>query len=136
MGVDAFERFFEREYPGVHRSLVAALGDVAAADDAAQEAFLRAWLRWGRLQQMDRASAWVYVVAVRHALRRRGRSREDAMAEVAHGDTEDGMADDVAAVVDTTRLLLRLTERQRLVIVLRYYADLQLDEIADAIGRS
>ncbi len=140
-GVDAFEQFFEREYWRVHRSLVAALGDVGAADEAAQEAFVKAWLRWSRVGRMERAAAWVYVVAVRRALRRRTSAREEVADDANGVDRVDDrpagdMADNVVARLDAQRLLMRLTERQRLVLVLRYYADLQLDEIAEAVGIS
>ena len=134
--MDTFEAFFDREYARVHRSLVAALGDVAAADDAAQEAFVKAWLRWGRVQQMDRAAAWVYVVAVRRALRRRGLSREDAVEVVPLEAVDQGFADAVVGSIDGARLLRQLSPRQRLVVVLRFYSDLRLQEIADATGTS
>jgi len=134
--IDSFDALFDQEYARVHRYMVTALGDVAAADDAAQEAFLKAWLRWGRVRQMDRAAAWVYVVAVRRALRRRGRAREDAVELVPVHDLDGDVADIVVKAIDGARLLRRLTERQRLVVVLRFYADLQLQEIADATGTS
>ena len=134
--MDAFEAFFDREYARVHRSLVTALGDVAAADDAAQEAFVKAWLRWGHVQQADRPASWVYVVAVRRALRLRGRLREDLVEVVPMNGIDDGFAEIVVGSVDAARMLRRLTERQRLVVVLRFYADLRLQEIADAIGTS
>jgi len=132
--VEAFEAFFEREYARVCRSLFVVLGDMPAAEEAAQEAFVKAWLRWPRVAAMERPASWVYVVASRQAFRARRRTLPDE-----NGTT--GAVSDVAdAVVDRLaqqrRLVDVLTPRQRLVIVLRFHCDLRLDEIAEAAGTS
>src|SRR3954471_17396254 len=114
--MEAFEAFFEREYAKVCRSLFVALGDMGAAEEAAQEAFVKAWLRWPRVAAMERPASWVYVVAVRHALRIRRRAQISPSAPSEH---DDDVWDAVVDRLEQHRLLVQtLTPRQRLVIVL------------------
>jgi RNA polymerase sigma factor (sigma-70 family) len=137
VAADSFERFYELERLGVCRALTLALGDRAAAEEATQEAFVKAWLRWRRVSRMERPAGWVYVVAVRHALRaRRSLDRSSGLAAPAR-DVAVGVSDvDVDQRLDVHALLDRLAPRQRLAVVLRYYADLPLDDIAGAMACS
>jgi RNA polymerase sigma-70 factor (ECF subfamily) len=125
----SFATFFDENYVSVCRGLSMALGEARRAEEAAQEAFTRAYARWRRFSQMDRPAGWVYVTAVRVATRRR-----DPPAVRA----ERRSVDDVANVVVQRALLAeaidQLPERQRLAIVLRYGLDLSLDDVAAAIG--
>ena len=134
VGTPDFAEFYESEYPGLRRALSVALGDVGVAEEAAQEAFVKAWLRWRRVGRMERPVGWVYVVAVRHALR--GRARE--LARVPVLDTNAAPGDDVADAVGdrlvANEALAGLAPRQRLAIVLRFHSDLSLAEIADAMA--
>lgn len=127
--VAAFETFYDGHYASVCRALTVALRDRQLAEDSAQEAFTRAYVYWRRVSRMDRPAAWVYVVAVRVALKRRGRSAlpTDATAS----------PDLAQAVVDRETLnaaIDALPERQRIAVVLRYHADLPLAQVADAMG--
>src|SRR4051794_8931024 len=119
--MEAFEAFFEREYAKVCRSLFVALGDMGAAEEAAQEAFVKAWLRWPRVAAMDRPATWVYVVAARHEFRARRRVAPRATATV---ERDDDVADGVVERLTQQRMLLdTLTPRQRLMILLRFHCD-------------
>jgi RNA polymerase sigma factor (sigma-70 family) len=128
-----FEDFFLREYPRVVRALILALADRARAEDAAQEGFSRAFVSWTRVRAMDRPSAWVYVVALRHEQRRHRRvmSAPKLLPDAANVADPVSVATERAA---TYALLHALTARQRQVVVLRFYADLSLEEIASALG--
>jgi len=126
--VDDFDRFFFEHYPRVVGSLRLA-GEVSEAEDAAQEAFAKAMLRWRSVSVMERPATWVYVVALRE-LRRRGR-REDLSGT---GRSADGAAvPDHAGMVVTAAVIehaLRgLPPRQRLAVVLRFHADLTVREV-------
>jgi RNA polymerase sigma-70 factor (sigma-E family) len=130
----SFEAFYGDEYISVVRALTLALGDQGRAEDAAQEAFVKAYRRWRRVAAMARPGAWVYVVAV-NADRRRFRSgREEP--------TDDPVGDAVEWSTTWTEgaslrgALAALTPRQRAAVVLRYLADLTVDDVADALGCS
>jgi RNA polymerase sigma factor (sigma-70 family) len=126
----SFAAFYDGNYRSVHRALALAFRDPQLAEEAAQEAFIRAYVYWRRVGRMDRPAGWVYVVAVRQASRRRGRVEQPS--------GHDGIATDFAeGVVEREALrvaIARLPERQRLAVVLRYLADLPLADVAAAMG--
>lgn len=125
----SFDEFYEENYASVCRALAAGLGiRSGAAEEAAQEAFVRALVRWRRVGAMERPSGWVYVTAVRVAQHR----RPDPPTPIDPAPSADGSG----AVADKLVLLdaiARLPERQRLAVVLRYFADLELATIASAM---
>jgi RNA polymerase sigma factor (sigma-70 family) len=129
---DSFGRFFEAEYAGVCRALWMGLGDGCDPEDAAQEAFARAFQKWAAVSRLDRPATWVFVVAVREARRQqRRRSRVPSCSpwEPEHLDP----ARDVASRLTIVAALGQLAPRQRLAITLRYYADLPVKQIARAM---
>jgi RNA polymerase sigma-70 factor (sigma-E family) len=134
MGGIAFDEFYDSHFDRVARALVLAGADRDLARDAAQEAFARALRRWRKVREMDRPDGWVYVVAMnqlRDHWRRSERRRERTP------DADDGAGDNTSGVA--TRLSVReaiatLPTRQRQAVVLRYLADLALDDVADAMG--
>ena len=71
---DDFAEFFAAKFEGVVRSLVLVVGDRETARDIAQEAFVKALLRWDRIQFYDEPVAWVRKVAFRAAMRDRRRA--------------------------------------------------------------
>lgn len=126
------EAFIDRSRDRLVGALFLYVGDVGAAEDLAQEAFARAWERWATI---ERPEAWVYRVAfdlARSRGRRRGRERR-ANAFVAArpvavvADATEGVAAVRAAVAS-------LPDRQREAIVLRFYLDLPVAEIAAVMG--
>ncbi len=126
------EEFFDEEYQSVTRALTLAFGDRRLAEDAAQEGFSRALDRWARVRRMDRPSGWVYVAAFRYG-RRQQRRGTPAPEEIIRG----GSKDDTAALLNRLLvfdLLDSLTARQRSAVVLRYLADLSLEQVAEALG--
>jgi RNA polymerase sigma factor (sigma-70 family) len=127
-----FEGFFGAEYLRVLRSLTLVLGDRQRAEDAAQEAFARAYRRWSAVGHMERPGTWVYVVALRAERRRLARdaNRPDVELEAVDASGVDDAIDRVW-VVDA---LAKLSPRQRCAIVLRYYADLPVTDVAEAMG--
>ena len=126
----AFAAFFDENYESVCRGLTVALGDAGSAEDATQEAFTRAYVRWRQVSKMERPAGWVYVTAVRYARRRRRRRRPVELETT----VMDDVADLVARRAVLEAALGLLTERQRLAVVLRYGLDLPLAQVAAAMG--
>src|SRR5437016_4949281 len=117
----------------VLRTVALAIGDRAHAEDATQEAFMRAFRKWRSVRTMDRPDSWLLVVAMNAARRRWRRTPTMTAESVAEGSVDDH----AGAVVDSLTLaeaLDALTNRQRAVVVLRYLADLSTGEIARALG--
>jgi len=129
-----FEAFVAEHHDAVVRALTLALTDRSRAEDAAQEAFAKAFRHWRRVAVMDRPVAWVYVVALNGA-RREVRRELAAPSPDLLGPAPD-LAGPVANRVSVRDALAVLAPRQRVAVVLRYLADLQVAEVAAAMGVS
>lgn len=126
---DRWREVYDREYPRLVRALLAIGRDPAAAEDAAQEALVRAH-RTG-LDNIEKLSAWLLVVGSREVFRRaRGAKRErEVWASLPARDDAFSTAADRA---DLLAALGELPERQRAIVVARYFYGLSYDEIAES----
>jgi RNA polymerase sigma-70 factor (ECF subfamily) len=111
------------------------LRDRAEAEDATQEAIARAWSCWGTLRDRSRFDAWFDRILVNVCRNRMRHAR--TIRVVALDDAFDVPATD-SHVAMTARLALepafaRLSPEQRIIVVLRYWRDLSVDEIADRL---
>ena len=125
---DVWRELYETEYPRLLRALLAIGGDPDAAEDAAQEAFVKAH-RTG-IERLERPGAWLLVVGTRELLRHRRRRRMEDQRWSARGHADAAGTDNVADRADLLAALRQLPERQRTVVVARYYYGLSYDEIA------
>ena len=127
-----FDEFYSSSAARLVRHGYALTGDLAEAQDIAQEAFARAWQRWSMVRECDSPEAWVRRVATNLAASRWRRIR---VARAAAGHAADQHAPEVST--DTVALvsgLRTLPERQRTVLVLHYMCDLTVDQIAAELG--
>jgi RNA polymerase sigma-70 factor (ECF subfamily) len=111
------------------------LRDTELAEDATQEALVRAWRDLPTLRDVERFDAWLYRLIVR-ACADIGRHRRRWRAEVALLPTEPAEADGVAALADRDlieRGLRRLTVPQQTILVMTFYIGLSPSEMADAL---
>jgi len=129
-----FEAFFASNHESVVRALSLALADRGRAEDGAQEAFAKAYRHWRRVSMMERPVAWVYVVALNGA--RRELKRDLAAPSPDLSVSAPDLAGTVTAQMSVREALAALAPRQRVAIVLRYLADLQVAEVASAMGCS
>jgi len=129
-GDGSFEVFYAEHFESVFRGLAVAFRDPLLAEEAAQEAFARAFTRWDRVHDMERPAGWAYVVAVRFARRR----KRDLLGDAGRSAATHDVADEVVDRVTLQTAIDALPPRQRVALVLRHYADLPLDDIANAMG--
>jgi RNA polymerase sigma-70 factor (ECF subfamily) len=129
---EGFEAFYVREYHAVVQLAYALSGSRLAAEDIAQDAFLRAFRDWERIRN---PSAWVRKVAVRRAGRTVHRRLLEARA-VARLLAGRGLA--VAELpeedAEVWRAVRALPRRQSQVIALRYVTDASVADIARTLG--
>lgn len=126
-----FDTWFEHTYRQVLGAMLLSFGDRDLAEEAAQEAFARAYERWERVSRMDRPTSWVFVVATnvaRRGLRRRAKEALLFWRPEPPTTTPDQTGLELWDVVRT------LPERERMAIVLRYVGDLSEKEVARAMG--
>jgi RNA polymerase sigma-70 factor (sigma-E family) len=137
---DAVEQLYAAHYRSLVRLAVLLLRDQGAAEDVVQDSFVAMHGRWRRLREPDHALAYLRQTVVNRArsvLRHRG--VEDRYAPVLAADTRGVAADPAEAGVRRDAVLgalQQLPTRQREVLVLRYYLDLDEAAIADALGIS
>jgi RNA polymerase sigma-70 factor (sigma-E family) len=130
-----FEAFCHSEYVRLIRMLTLYCGNPEVARDVTQEALARTCSEWRRVKRMGSPKAWLNRVAInlanshfrRRAAERRATDRYQAREEPVHRDP------DAATGVAVRQALGRLSSRQRTALLLRYFADLSVDETADAM---
>jgi RNA polymerase sigma-70 factor (ECF subfamily) len=132
---EAFSRLVERHQQPLRAFLRRACGDWAQADDLAQETFLAAWSRIGRLKAGASVRAWLcgigynkHLTAMRSAGRERARG---AAYEAARDETIDAAAEDKLAL---ERAMADLPAEQRACVALCLAADFSHAEAAEALN--
>lgn len=132
--LSAFERCFRERYPELVQFLHGLIGDRAAGEDVAQEAFARLWARGPDKQ--PGADHWVFRVGRNLALdwlkTEQHRNHREQSAEL-HNDEPPFADDDVARVRTEVN---NLPPRDREVLLLREFTGLSYAEIAGVVGRS
>ena len=123
---DELESLYRSEYRRFLRVAVAILRDEARAVDAVQDAFAAAIRRQRQFRGEEPLEAWVWRMVVNAALKEQGRPKHAELSELelaASPEDPTGVGEAIA----------ELPERQRLVLFLRYYADLDYESIATAL---
>jgi RNA polymerase sigma-70 factor (ECF subfamily) len=127
-----FEEIFRREYPRVLRTVALIVLDAEVAAEVTQEAFVQLHLKWPRVAEYERPGAWVRRVAIRKAVRGRRRSVDGAKLEDLARRADH--AEDTELDIDVVRAVASLPPQQRAAVVLRYYGDLPIADVAAALG--
>jgi RNA polymerase sigma-70 factor (ECF subfamily) len=115
------------------------LGDRAAAEDVAQEVFVKVWQAFDSFDGRAQLSTWIYAItrnAAISALRKRPRAvsmSEEAVATQVDALRADGDPED-AGDAQLWRLVETLPDKQRQAIVLFYQEDRSIEDIAGMLG--
>jgi RNA polymerase sigma-70 factor, ECF subfamily len=135
--LEGFDAFCAAHWRHVVQSVTLFTGDSAAAEELAQEAFLKAALRWGRICNLDKPDAWVRHVAMNAAksVNRRKGTAERVRHLLNQNDSPD-FADGHADAEAVQSALLRLEDRDRRILILRYFVGASTAEIAAQLGIS
>jgi RNA polymerase sigma-70 factor (ECF subfamily) len=129
---EAARVLFRRHWPAVWRAAYALTGRRSLADEIAQETFVRALAALGRVDADRPLTPWLRRVAVNRALdvlrserRIAGPSEDDEELAPTGWDEPVPERAEIAAAV------LRLSEDKRIVLVLRFWLDYSLEQIAE-----
>jgi len=111
-------------------------GDYQRAEDLAQIALMQAFRAWRKVRTADDPHNYVRRILI-NAYLSMTRRRSFTEAPTAEIDAERTVPDPATGIVnsdDLWRSLARLSARERVVLVLRYYQDLDDHTIADLLG--
>ncbi len=136
--LEMFEVLSDRALDDAYRMAAVILRDEVEAQDVVHDAVLSAWRKFGSLREAERFDAWFGRIVLnlcrdRLRSRRRGTIREIALG----GLIETRRPDDSAGVAERDaigRAFGRLQPDLQLVIALRYYRDLPLQQIAEQLS--
>lgn len=132
-----FERLYQTSYGKILGTLTAMLGDRAAAEDCAQDAFERAYRKWAMWQPIAPAEAWVHRIAINAAVSYQRKMRLREVGEVIRRIGRPGLGPDPQELVehrDLASALAKLPAKQAAAIVLRHYHGYTNRAIAQALG--
>ena len=125
---DSFCQLIDPLLDPAYRLAAVMLGDRSAAEDAVQEASIKAWRKLRQLRgDAQSLRAW-FLSIVANECRMARRTRWFSVIRVA--DVPAQAPDDRESHSDLRRALMRLTPDERLPLVLHFYLDLPLDEVA------
>ncbi len=140
---EAFAQLVETYQSAIYNLCYRMLGEPSEAEDAAQEAFLRAYTQLSTYDPARSFKTWLFSIASHHCIDRLRKRRltwlsleEDelpphpALQEPNPGPEEMAVRRQQTAAIQA--LLSKLPPEDRSVIVMRYWYDLSYDEIAEA----
>jgi RNA polymerase sigma-70 factor (ECF subfamily) len=137
---DRYGELVERYRDRYARYAARMLGSADAAEDAVQDAFIRAFDQLGQCREPDNFVGWFFLILRNRcfAERRKGRSEVplEAAGAVATRDRPDGFVETTEQRRALQRALLGLTPEQREVFVLKHIEGLSYDDIAKRLGTS
>jgi RNA polymerase sigma-70 factor (sigma-E family) len=133
---EAFVEFAEASRTRLRRTAYLMCGDWERASDIVQEALIRVYVVWPRLERKGGLAAYARRTVVNVAIdMSRKRSSTEVPGELPDGEDREP---DLARAVSERQALLgalaRLPQRQRACVVLRYFEDLPVGEVADLLG--
>jgi RNA polymerase sigma-70 factor, ECF subfamily len=129
---DEIERIYRDRYGAFLRVAVAILRDEQLGEEAVHDAFVRALRHRRGFRGQGSREGWLFRIVVNEARRRHSAEQRPALTglPVEGGASANGHREGGALEV----LVAALPERQRLALFLRYYADLDYEGIAAALG--
>ena len=134
-----FDRLYRDSYPRIFRTMLAVLGEPAAAEDCTQDAFVLAFRAWARWRPDAPAEAWLHRIAINVAVSHQRKEKLRSIGATLRRLGRPPSGPDPAQVAldrDLTAALRRLAPKLSAALVLRHYHGYTNREIAAAIGVS
>ncbi|GAB4103027.1 SigE family RNA polymerase sigma factor [Micromonospora taraxaci] len=133
-----FEEYVSSRGPALVRLARLLTGDAHRAEDLTQEVLSQAYVQWRRIARADRPDVYVRRMLVNANISwwRRRSSRELVVDTFADRPHRGDLGGEAADRDEMWRLILDLPDRQRAVLVLRYYEDLDDTTIAQILDCS
>jgi RNA polymerase sigma-70 factor, ECF subfamily len=124
------EALYEAGFDRFVRTATAIVGDREAGRDAVHDAFVSAIRSRSTFRGESALETWLWRIVIRAA--QKARQRQERVADAFESEALIEIAPNDGS--DVRLKVARLPERQKLVLFLRYYADLDYEQIAQALG--
>jgi RNA polymerase sigma-70 factor (sigma-E family) len=132
-----FEEFVAARGQALLRFAYVLTADPNLAEDVVQTALVKALRHWNRVERSAQPEAYVRrIVVTTWADHWRRASSSEVASDVPDVRTEPDFAERIGTADEMWQALAALAPRQRAVLVLRYYLDLDDEEIARQLGIS
>lgn len=131
---EAFRAVYVQLYPRLAAYAWTLTRDAETAHDIAQETFARLFDRWSRIREPE-PYAWRVATNLARASWRGARDDRRRITAAAYAELVRSHALDPADTVDVRRVVHGLPRRYRDLVLLHYWADLPLPQVADALSR-
>lgn len=132
----AFAELLRPDYPLAFKVAYGLLQDYDAAEDAVQDASLKAWRRLGNLREGTSMRPW-FLAIVANQCRSERRAHWWSVIRLAEVETGASHREEGGAQsIDIDRELAKLPRQDRLALFLYFYLDLPLEEVGTVLGLS
>jgi RNA polymerase sigma-70 factor, ECF subfamily len=132
----AFRRLADQHLDTAYRLARAILRDATEAQDATHDAFVQAWRKWSTLRDPDKFDQWFDRILVNTCRNRLARGRRFTARDISE-EIEPAAIDEHRRFEDRDtvgRAIATLPVDQQVVVALRYYRDLTVEQIATRLG--
>ncbi|WP_377267747.1 SigE family RNA polymerase sigma factor [Peterkaempfera sp. SMS 1(5)a] len=129
-----FKEFYRASQDVCLRAVLASVGDRQLAEDLVAEAFTRAWMSWPKVRGHPAPRAWIVRTALNTRVSWWRRRRKEVVLEGGAPDVADPRETDPGLDPGLLAVLRQLPQRQREVIALRVFLDLDTKATAAALG--
>ncbi len=137
MDMQHFETLYHEHYKKIFRTAYLVTGDYQLAEDATQEAFLKAFSRMETLRDQDKFASWVSVIAANYSvdLLRKNKKllfteKTDIQADHSQESSPHDFWEKKENLQEVREALQQLEPDERMLIVLKYFNELSIKEIA------
>ncbi|OLF18363.1 SigE family RNA polymerase sigma factor [Actinophytocola xanthii] len=132
---EEFAEYFAARFGWARRIAFALSGNWSDAEEIAQQSFVRVYARWSKVR-LETVDAYLRTVLTRVFLdgRRRGAAREQSVAELPEQAVPPDHSSHERLAMQAA--LMTVPPGQRAVLVLRFVADLSVEQVAETLGLS
>ncbi|MCW3489440.1 RNA polymerase sigma factor [Dethiobacter alkaliphilus] len=131
--MSSYQRVFEQYYNHIKKLMVLYCCNTQQAEDFTQEAFYRAFKNIDQLREPEKFKSWVYQIAVNEARKYYNKNEKLVFMDpdtLQHRQENITEIDTVNVRMHVSELLYRLDNDSRAILILHYFEDLPINEIA------
>jgi RNA polymerase sigma-70 factor (sigma-E family) len=129
-----FTDYMSARMPALRRLARLLCQDWTRADDLLQAAMTKTYVQWTKVTRADNTDAYVRAILVREFVEQRRSSWAKRVSLTAQPPELPAVAPNHEPAIDLRTAVAALPSRQRAVLVLRYFCDLNVDQTADTLG--